>query len=341
MKRPLSTPFDAGETPAAPATVTSVDPGHGNSGRPEVRPLAGTRCSTWARTVGADPIGSAGSYQAYLLAELPLPWPKDIADLPEVTALRSAVDPRTRIQALVPQGGQRRLVAYLRPSTDPDGFRGFVRREAAVTDDLAGAAARLLDQPAAEEAAADQGRDLLLCTHGRRDVCCGSLGMDLFLQVADAGLPADVHVWRTSHTGGHRFAPTFIVLPEGTVWAYADPDLVRRVLLRDGDVSEVADRYRGCSGLASPRIQAVEREVLRRVGWRLLDLERYGTEHGGTVTFLVRDAEHATTWEASVEPGRVMAVPGCKAGTAGPSKHETEWTVTRLAVVHENPVPRL
>lgn len=298
------------------------------------------RCSTWARTVGLDPIGTAGAYGGYLLVELPLPWPKDVAEQADVAALRGEIDPRIRIQALVPTGERRRVIAYLRPPSETNGFCGFVQSEAEVAGSVKDAAVALLGGRALPAEAEERTRDLLLCTHGRRDICCGSLGMELYLQMRDLGLPPNVGLWRTSHTGGHRFAPTFIVLPEGTTWAYADAALVRQVLLREGDASKAADRYRGCSGLGSPLIQAVEREVLRRVGWRLLDLPRYGTAQGGRVTLRVREGEHVATWEASVEPGRAMPLPDCRAGVADTSKRETEWTVTRLTMVGATSLPR-
>ena len=48
--------------------------------------------------------------------------------------------------------------------------------------------------------------DVLVCTHGTRDTCCGSLGTRLWRDL-DAG---GATVRRTSHTGGHRFAPTAV-----------------------------------------------------------------------------------------------------------------------------------
>ena len=48
---------------------------------------------------------------------------------------------------------------------------------------------------------------LLVCTHGGRDRCCGSDGTRLFQALFP---PPGVRVWRTSHTAGHRFAPTAI-----------------------------------------------------------------------------------------------------------------------------------
>lgn len=55
---------------------------------------------------------------------------------------------------------------------------------------------------------------LLVCTNGRRDRCCSTRGR----LVASAGAAAyPARVWEASHLGGHRFAPTGVLLPWGRV----------------------------------------------------------------------------------------------------------------------------
>lgn len=61
---------------------------------------------------------------------------------------------------------------------------------------------------------------LLVCTHGRRDRCCALDGRALAAALVDAGEP---NVWECSHLGGHRFAPTALVLPTGYVYGRLDP----------------------------------------------------------------------------------------------------------------------
>src|SRR5205823_6194194 len=93
------------------------------------------------------------------------------------------------------------------------------------------------------------GVDLFVCTHGRRDVCCGTDGTALWRRLSApksaGGLGDVVRLWRTSHTGGHRFAPTGAVFPSGQYWAWLDPGLVRAVLGREGPVADVVPHYRG------------------------------------------------------------------------------------------------
>ena len=282
------------------------------------------RCSVWARAQELDPAGTAGSYSGYLVADIPLPWPRDVSEVPEVAALTDLLEGSgLRVQATVPVGRRRSVVLYQRDAGDWTGE--FTARTVDIDTDLSSAVRELL----AAGGDARLGKDVLVCGHGRRDVCCGSSGTDLALELGQGELPGGARLHRTSHTGGHRFAPTFIVLPEATLWAFADADLVARVLARRGDAAEVADRYRGCSGLHGARLQVLEREVLREVGWDVLDWVRHGEEsHDGTVRLHAVDGNgRQRVWEAKVTPGRIMPVPDCGRPIEEARKTETEWEV--------------
>ena len=82
----------------------------------------------------------------------------------------------------------------------------------------------------------------------------------------------DARVWRCSHTGGHRFAPTAITVADGRAWAYADADLVVGILDRSTDVAALTGHDRGTVALGS-WAQAVEHQLLTRHGWAWLDAE--------------------------------------------------------------------
>lgn len=53
---------------------------------------------------------------------------------------------------------------------------------------------------------------LLVCTNGTRDTCCARLGRPVAVAAARAN-PG--RVWEVTHTSGHRFAPTTVLLPSG------------------------------------------------------------------------------------------------------------------------------
>jgi hypothetical protein len=69
----------------------------------------------------------------------------------------------------------------------------------------------------------------LVCTHGTRDRCCAKWGMPVFEALRQRHPD---RVWQSSHLGGHRFAPTFLTLPEGLLWGRFDSGRLDE--LRDG-----------------------------------------------------------------------------------------------------------
>ncbi|GGR23983.1 hypothetical protein GCM10008957_39730 [Deinococcus ruber] len=112
------------------------------------------------------------------------------------------------------------------------------------------------------------GPDLHVCTHGRVDAACGKFGAPLYLALQHTGEQA--RVWRTSHFGGHRFAPTVQELPAGRAWAHLTPALARQLLTRTGDHTELSARYRGWSALSALE-QHAEAAAFEREGWWWLD----------------------------------------------------------------------
>jgi hypothetical protein len=106
---------------------------------------------------------------------------------------------------------------------------------------------------------------LLVCTNGRRDVCCAVRGRPVALEAAQL---APGRVWEASHTGGHRFAPTGVLLPHGATVARLDA-------VSAADLLESADRDeaplslsgplhdRGLSSMAAP-VQAAVAHVRHR-----------------------------------------------------------------------------
>jgi hypothetical protein len=113
---------------------------------------------------------------------------------------------------------------------------------------------------------------LLVCTNGRRDVCCAVRGRPL---ASAAARVAPGRVWEVSHTGGHRFAPTAVLLPWGQTYARLDEQAAAWVLeaSRTGHTpSELLGPLhdRGRSPLA-PAAQCAEAHVRAQLGETRLD----------------------------------------------------------------------
>jgi hypothetical protein len=312
------------------------------------------RCAAQTLERGIDPIGTATPYDAYVLVEVPLPWPAAIGDHPLLGTVATAISAsgwKAQVLGLVPERDapdQHRVIAYRRP---PGLFRRYLRSELVVAGaELGEATTELLgadlaaDEPGIAQAIAPIGSDdairtdLLICTHGRRDRCCGSYGMNLFTAVGARHVRSGVRSWRVSHTGGHRFAPTAILLPEGHLWAWLDPELVDAVLHRRGDLDDVLEHYRGSSAIGSPPVQVAEREAFRREGWSWLDSLRSGSivEHEGDRADvridLVRPDGSAGAFSATVDRVGTAPQPVCGELLTGEGngKSDSIWSLTRF-----------
>ncbi|WP_010272554.1 sucrase ferredoxin [Paenibacillus senegalensis] len=170
-------------------------------------------------------------------------------------------------------------------------------------------------------------RDLFVCSHGRHDLCCGKFGAPMYQEIFDryvqpfaasedsSSLP--FRVWRTSHFGGHRHAPTILDLPEGRYWAQLKPEMLDTLLLRKGDFASIARHYRGWGGVPA-FAQAVEREAFKREGWQWIHydkqtamLEEEETRAVVRIDYRSPDGTVSGRYEAEVRTGEPKEVGGC------------------------------
>ncbi len=78
-----------------------------------------------------------------------------------------------------------------------------------------------------------EGQHVLVCNHGARDLRCGACGplvAEALEDAIEARSIGDVHVHRSSHVGGHRFAGNVLVYPAGDWYGYVRPDDVDALL---------------------------------------------------------------------------------------------------------------
>jgi hypothetical protein len=174
---------------------------------------------------------------------------------------------------------------------------------------------------------------VLVCTHGSRDVCCGADGMRLHGELVALDLP-DLRVWRTSHTGGHRFAPTALTFPDGRAWAWLDPDRVRGIVDRSLPAAEAAGHDRGCTAFPDPWAQAAESAVLAAEGWGWLDrprevaVEEVADDHRRVL--VAAAGPGGPRYEAEVALVRTVAVPDCGQPLEEARKSSPDLEVTAL-----------
>ncbi|MEO1061233.1 MAG: sucrase ferredoxin [Actinomycetota bacterium] len=284
---------------------------------------------------GIDPIGSAGHYAHFVFVEWRLPWKRDIFDDAALGAVKVAVERAaergepTRVLGLVPGSGSgspagtARLIRYSHTGA------AYVRTEALVeVDDFAEQVIDVVEggEPGPVHEPGDV-RDLMICTHGRRDRRCGAEGLRLFEQVASRW--DDVRVWRISHTGGHRFAPTGISFPEGWFWGNLTVDVLDSVMGRSGDRTELAHHLRGNAALPKPA-QVLDRDAFVEHGWawssrpRAAEIELLDDESAAVTLAPLRGAGERS---AVVGVGRRVPTTACDSLCDDPDSTTPELAV--------------
>lgn len=312
-------------------------------------------CSVVSRASGDDPGGSGTPFDAYLGIEVAPPWKDDVAEsrnFPE--GLREPIerawdaDVIGKFTGLMPdpeysREGHTRVLRLEKP----DGpFAAYEKGEWLLPHGEVVPFARALaggDLARFERFREDTSgfRDILVCTHGANDACCGRFGYPVYdrLRFRHAAGNPHLRVWRTSHIGGHRFAPTLIDFPEGRYWGHLEPEHLENIVLRNGPVSEVARLCRGWAAMDRPFEQLVERGILAREGWfwttyqrsaRTLRVE--GDERGAEVRIEYRSPDGASgAYEATVEAGGAVMTLG-SSGT-DPLSEVVQFRISRLEKV--------
>lgn len=187
-----------------------------------------TICTDSSLAAGEPLGGSAPEASGWLCLEQDGPWGRK-------AWTESRLDPGLggRIEAAADAAGVRPSLIRRpgRPETHPDGSRAVLVASAHpdrswLLTGRVDAPEQLLDLDLQALAAGDldavcrslpalspDSRPLLLvCTNARRDACCARLGRPVGIAAA-AAHPG--RVWEVTHTSGHRFAPTTVLLPSG------------------------------------------------------------------------------------------------------------------------------
>jgi hypothetical protein len=248
-------------------------------------------CADGSSQMGEDLIGSATSYQTYILVECPFPWkPVAFDSQPIPQNLRNLVES-------VKQAGLPILFLLInrgQPSRDTPCDRahvliyqrssgifcqGYQRWEATVTqlEDVA----PLIQLHLAGQLPLSQvdhgARDLLVCVHGSHDKCCAKYGLPFYreaiatiAQLNHEQGTQPIRLWQTSHFGGHRFAPTLIDFPTGRYYGRLNQTVLQSIMTRSGDLQTLSTAYRGWSILPN-WMQCAEQELMKQYGWQWFD----------------------------------------------------------------------
>lgn len=274
------------------------------------------RCSVQTAALAEPLAGTAGFANRVLLVELPLPWPKKIDRHELLTDADIGTDGSVKLLGIrsseATELDRHRVIVWER--TEP--FHGFERTETvidrpglpALVTAVAAAGPTAIEDPVERDRDL---QDLLICTHGTRDRCCGQLGTLLHLEL-DCAFSPDIRLWRTSHTGGHRFAPTGIHFPHGTAWGRLDAELTVGIVEQSVPTHRLEPHFRGNLGIDGRPAQIAEGRAFLDRGWPFLDHERAvdtDIDSDGTVTATVTGAGGLRS--VSMRPVGDLPVPAC------------------------------
>lgn len=262
-------------------------------------------CSQVSKGNGEDPIGTAGTAQHWLVLELPPPWTQQMfKEDPKISPLVELFKQLFMKQGIMMQPvliapdpdyshpGETRVIYYQRPHQQFSQFekQEFIVPEADFPKLVTAILKHLMKQPNQLEEfqryrqETSHIRELLICTHGNVDAACSRFGYPIYKKLRGDSLDNRHHtdktspsarVWRCSHFGGHKFAPTLVDLPSGQYWGHLEPEMLDLLVHRQGDVAGLRSHYRGWAGLAKFE-QIAEREIWMQEGWDWLAYHKSG-----------------------------------------------------------------
>jgi hypothetical protein len=262
------------------------------------------RCSLASEDRDEPMAGTASTVRSWLLLEDPGPWGRDAlrdARLPERVGLElrrrcraAGVRPLLIRRPLPNATATPRAVSCFAIRSGPEAPWIERIRLDRIEDALD------LDLPALGRGVGlrlepHEGNLFLVCTHGRRDVCCAERGRPLARALA-ASFPHET--WESSHVGGDRFAGNVVAFPHGLYLGRVRPeeaaDVARAYTLRR--ISLPHARGRSCYPMP---VQAADHALRQQEGLDGLDdvaLERADGRDGVvTATFLTTRGRFAVS----------------------------------------------
>ncbi|MCE2699483.1 MAG: sucrase ferredoxin [Nostocales cyanobacterium LE14-WE4] len=237
-------------------------------------------CADHSREIQEDVIGSATNHQTYILVECPTPWVSEAFNskwVPDNLRILVADVKRAKLSIhflLIANDETHReeqttLLIYQQEKGSSNGYRKQEFKLPNI-EQVAGVVRKWLTGVSVDdEIASNTTRDILVCTHGSHDQCCAKYGNPFYFHAQNTIFDLQLNhlrIWRSSHFGGHRFAPTAIDFPQGRYYGVLDQDTFKSILTQTGDIECLNKVYRGWGILPNP-LQILERELMLHLGW--------------------------------------------------------------------------
>ena len=238
-------------------------------------------CADWSLAIDEPMAGTAVFSKVWLFLEYNQPWTAKATNdnnLPQTVQAWLAEQERLlngRLQFIKqPRGERPSLVFFVACFADTDSR--VYRFDLADYEDLLGL--DLLAIVAGEsryQAHLTAEKALLVCTNGRRDVCCALHGVALLQALAAEGVTS---LWETTHLGGHRFAPTLLTLPDGVNYGRIHPSNIPQLLTHLQSRTLWLENLRG-RVCYEPVVQVAEQYLRQKTADYHLDTYRHIATH--------------------------------------------------------------
>ncbi|AZI58146.1 sucrase ferredoxin [Nakamurella antarctica] len=185
-------------------------------------------CSRADLEAGDDLRGTSSRFASFVLIDHRRNWSSNVAE--ESASIVFGQDAAT-LSTLTDDGLRPFAIRPLGRSADQDPYAQFVGRighDGLLVELPAGSVPTAESIVAATLAPAVPSAPLFaVCTNGKRDRCCAIQGRPVAERLAQE-LPSS-KIFEISHIGGHRFAPTMLVLPSGYSYGRLTEELALEV----------------------------------------------------------------------------------------------------------------
>ncbi len=271
----------------------------------------GFRCQQASSADGEQLAGTAPTERDWLLVEYSGAWgAQAVAEsrLPDLVRERLAGLGGVRVQLIRRYAGAGGAGIRL--------FRASLGEDPRVRTLRVGSASDLLDVlvgdvdgagPIDERGWSDHSDPLLLvCTNGRRDLCCAEFGRPVAAELSRRWPEA---TWETTHLGGHRFSATMVLLPSGVTLGRLSPQTAPTAVAEVLAGRMPAEVARGRAGL-SARAQVAELHLREALALAELESVRILAEDQWSVTCLTPYGERTVHVVAEPGPDRRLSCGG-------------------------------
>ncbi len=248
-----------------------------------------TPCAEVSAALNEPMLGTAPQVGLWILLEVRDTWePKNLkvnSLPPTANAWLTDAEHRANKQGLLPRV---QFIKHRRRPSDPLTVMscrdGILRRQSIDTyDELSDIDPLTTCMPVWEETL------YLICTHGKRDICCSREGLPTWQRLDNL---SGGRAWQATHLGGHRFAPNVLTLPSAHMYGRVYQHQAER-FFNDVESNKVPTHFlRGNSTL--PPVAQVCEPTIRSQGGQYLSISEdevlYETTQG-TQTLAIPDQE--------------------------------------------------